>query len=101
VRAKCPHQIGQLFIQSPLIIPSQSTEAWGAVQIREVLRPQSCDAAFITGLQNALRKAGYKCGSDATELNAKIMKALNKYQKENDLAVGLLDFETLRSLGVK
>jgi hypothetical protein len=76
-------------------------EGFGALSYMQILCPDQVNAAFVARLQNALRDAGYKCGSNATEMNRSISKALHKYQEDHDLLVGELDAETLSELGLR
>ena len=55
---------------------------------------------IVYQIRTALKDKGYKPGFKDS-LDKKTKKALSKFQKENNLPVGGLDFKTLDALGVK
>jgi len=78
-------------------------KAGGFSEWREIV----CDADVTTDLvrrvQKALMDRGYDIGPAGTDnvMGTATKNALIKYQKEKGLPIGSLDFETLKSLGVK
>lgn len=67
-------------------------------EIIEIGHPVSSD--MVLKVQIMLNQNGYDVKNDNI-LDADTKAALTMYQKENGLPVGALDFETLKSLGVK
>jgi outer membrane protein OmpA-like peptidoglycan-associated protein/flagellar biosynthesis/type III secretory pathway protein FliH len=67
-------------------------------------RPVVCDtdvtADLVRRVQNALISRGYNPGVADNQFGSATKKALVKFQKDNNLPVGNLDFETLKALGV-
>jgi len=48
-----------------------------------------------------LNARGYNVGAADNQMGAKTKAALVKFQKDNGLPIGNLDYETLKALGVK
>jgi hypothetical protein len=95
-----PHFVARE-MRGVITLVKTAAEGFGALSYLQILCPDQVNAAFVARLQNALRNAGYKCGTDATEMNRAISKALHKYQEDHDLLVGELDVETLSALGLR
>jgi hypothetical protein len=95
-----PHFVARE-MRGEITLVKAEEEGFGALSYLQILCPDQVDAAFVARLQSALRDAGYKCGTDATEINRAISKALHKYQLDHDLMVGELDVETLSELGFR
>ena len=55
---------------------------------------------MVRSVQRALRDRGYDPGPIDNVMGSQTKAALTKYQRDNNLPVGQLDFETLNSLGV-
>ena len=72
----------------------------GFTEWREVLCNSDVTSATIQRIQLALRQRGYDPGPADNVMGARTKAALTKYQRDNNLPVGNLDFETLKSLGV-
>ena len=72
----------------------------GFTEWREVLCNSDVTTATVRQIQAALRDRGYDPGPVDNVMGAKTKAALTKYQRDNNLPVGNLDFETLKSLGV-
>jgi peptidoglycan hydrolase-like protein with peptidoglycan-binding domain len=68
---------------------------------REVLCGDKVDGYTVRQIQAALLKAGYDPGPTDNIMGSRTKAALTKYQKDKGLPVGSLDFETLKSLGIK
>jgi len=68
-------------------------------------RPVICDSQLTSGkirqIQIALRDAGYDPGPIDNLFGRQTKAALARYQRDNKLPEGNLDFETLKSLGVQ
>lgn len=73
----------------------------GMSEWKEVLCESQVTTAKIIAIQNALKAKGYDPGPIDNILGPQTRAALSKYQKANNLPVGRLDMETLRSLGVE
>lgn len=67
----------------------------------EVLCSSESNAALITKVQKALNDKGYKVGRADGSLGPSTMRALEKFQRENNLATGGVTAETLKALGVE
>ncbi len=73
----------------------------GFTEWREILCPSGDGyVATIREIQNALRDRGYDPGPSDNILGQRSKAALVKFQKDNGLPIGQLDFETLRALGL-
>jgi len=55
---------------------------------------------MVRSVQAALRSRGYDPGPTDNVMGSRTKAALVKFQRENNLPVGQLDFETLKALGV-
>lgn len=67
----------------------------------EVLCPNKVSGNLIREVQRALNAKGYNCGTPDNVMGARTKAALAKFQKENNLPVGGMNFTTLQALGVK
>ena len=89
--------------QYKTITRRQLVKPGGFTEWKEVV----CDADITVDLyrrvQQALLDRGYDIGSAGVDgkVGASTKAALVKFQKDNGLPIGSLDFETLRALGVK
>ncbi len=72
----------------------------GFTEWREVLCADKVTSYTTRQIQQALKARGYDAGPADNVLGARTKAALTKFQKDNGLPVGNLDFETLRALGV-
>ena len=72
----------------------------GFTEWREIVCPDKVTTQMVRQVQNALRKRGYDPGPTDNILGSRTEAALVKYQRDNNLPVGKLDYETLRSLGL-
>lgn len=66
----------------------------------EVLCSNEVNENTIRAVQAALNKAGYSTGTPDGNLGPATMKALERYQRDNNLATGGVTMETMRALGV-
>lgn len=73
----------------------------GFTEFKEVICDDKVDNVTVRQIQEALRSRGYDPGPSDNVMGARTKAALVKYQKDNGLPVGSLDFETMKSLGVK
>jgi len=73
----------------------------GSIVPREVVVNTSITDQMVRSVQVALRSKGYAPGPSDNEMGNETKKALVKFQKDNDLPAGQLDFETLKALGVE
>jgi hypothetical protein len=75
----------------------------GFTEWKEVVCESDITSDLVRRVQNALISRGYDIGSSGADnrLGASSKAALVKFQKDNGLPIGSLDFETLRALGIK
>lgn len=72
----------------------------GFSEWREVLCAGKVTSSKIKQIQIALKDRGYNPGPIDNVLGVQTKAALTKFQKDNKLPVGNLDFETLKALGI-
>ena len=72
----------------------------GITEWREVLCGIKIKTGLISRLQRAILNHGYALSEPDNTMGQGTINALVKYQKENGLPIGVLDLETLKSLGV-
>jgi len=72
----------------------------GFTEWREVVCADQVTNVTVRKIQEALRSRGYDPGPADNVMGARTKAALVKYQKDNNLPVGNLDVETMKSLGV-
>lgn len=72
----------------------------GFSEWREVLCGSKITTATVRSVQDALRSRGYDPGQTDNIMGKQTKAALAKFQKDNGLPIGNLDFETLRALGL-
>ena len=72
----------------------------GFTEWREIVCGSDVTTQMVRDVQTALRSRGYDPGPADNVMGSKTKAALVKFQRENNLPVGQLDFETLRALGV-
>ncbi len=72
----------------------------GFSEWREVICSGGVTAATVRAVQDALRGRGYDPGPTDNVMGKNTKAALTKFQKDNGLPIGHLDFETLRALGL-
>jgi len=77
--------------------------AGGFTEWREVVCQENITSDLVRRVQNALISRGYEVGAAGADnqLGAATKAALVKFQKDNGLPIGQLDFETLKALGVR
>lgn len=73
----------------------------GVGEWRRVICEAQLTSGKIRGIQLALKNKGYDPGPIDNVFGAQTKAALIRYQRENNLPEGNLDFETLKSLGVE
>ena len=73
----------------------------GFTEWREVLCDEKITGYTIRELCDALRARGYEPGVASNQMDGKTKEALKKFQMDNGLPVGNLDFETLDALGIR
>ena len=72
----------------------------GFSEWREVLCGSQMTTATVRKVQAALRSRGYDPGPTDNVMGKQTKAALVKFQKDNGLPIGNLDFETLKALGL-
>ena len=72
----------------------------GFTEWREVLCANEVTTAVISQVQAALASRGYDPGPADNVMGTRTKAALVKFQKDNGLPVGQLDFQTLKALGI-
>jgi hypothetical protein len=83
------------------ITKRQLVKAGGFTEWREVVCDTDVTADLVRRVQSALTERGYNPGPIDNVMGAGTKSALVKFQKDNDLPIGSLDFETLKALGIK
>ncbi|NQZ13399.1 MAG: peptidoglycan-binding protein [Alphaproteobacteria bacterium] len=68
---------------------------------RRILCETNVTSAVIMSLQNALNKKGYDAGPVDGRYGYKTTTAVDRYQRENGLAMNGLTYETIDHLGIK
>ncbi len=68
---------------------------------KRILCQTNMSKDIIANIQSALNANGYNAGTPDGVLGDGTKKALEKFQKDNNLATGGLTYETLKALGVK
>ncbi len=78
-------------------------KAGGFTEWREVVCGGDITSALVRQVQNALIARGFNVGAAGADnvMGRDTKAALVKFQKDNGLPVGNLDFETLKALGIK
>ncbi len=72
----------------------------GKMEWQPVLCETNVKPGIVTDLQRALKEAGYKPGPVDGSLGRQTMAAVQSYQRDNQLPVGELTLDTLKSLKV-
>jgi len=88
-----------LLIQMIILVKKVSKKG-GFTEWREVLCSGDVTVSVIRQVQDALRSKGYDPGPTDNVMGSRTKAALVKFQKDNGLPVGQLDFQTLKALGV-
>lgn len=70
-----------------------------SIVLRQMVITTSVRTQMARSVQEALRSKGYAPRLSDNVMGSETKKALVKIQKDNDLPVGQLDFETLKALG--
>jgi len=86
--------------QYKTISKRQLTQPGGFTEWREVVCTSDVTPDLVRQVQKALKNKGYNPGSIDNQMGPGTKSALIKYQKDNGLPVGQLDYETLKSLGI-
>ena len=75
----------------------------GYTEWREVVCDEDISRDLVRRVQQALISRGYNVGNAGADnrMGAQTKSALVKFQEDNGLPVGQLDYETLRALGIK
>jgi hypothetical protein len=75
----------------------------GYSEWKEIVCDNKVNTDVVSQIQTALKKKGYDIGPKGVDgvLGTDTKAALVKYQKDNNLPVGNLNIETMKSLGVK
>ena len=81
----------------------QLVKKGGFTEWREVVCDADISSDLVRRVQNALLSRGYDLGASGADndMGPSTKAALVKFQKDNGLPVGQLDFETLKALGIK
>ncbi len=77
------------------------SEKRGYTEWQEVLCNNRVSQGFILELQAALAERGYDPGPSSKTVDSKMKAALSQYQRENQLPIGQLDFQTLHALEIE
>jgi len=73
----------------------------GFTEWKEVLCGDKVTGYTVRQIQEALKSRGYDPGASDNVMGARTKSALTKFQKDNGLPVGQLDFDTLKALGIR
>jgi len=73
----------------------------GFTEWKEVVCDDKITSDLVRQVQSALKSRGYDPGVADNSMGPKTKEALVKFQKDNGLPVGQLDFDTLKALGIK
>lgn len=73
----------------------------GNLEWREVICDTNSTPELIARVQNALANAGYNPGRSDGVFGMSTLRAMEAYQRANNLIVGQLTMETMNSLGVR
>lgn len=76
------------------------TQKGGFTEWKTVLCEKNITKIIVGDIQNSLRGKEYYEGKDTQRLDALTKSALTKFQRDNNLPVGQLDYETLDLLGI-
>ncbi len=76
-------------------------KAGGFTEWREVVCESDITPALYRRVQAALNERGYNVGTVDGVIGAATKAALVKFQRDNNLPIGQLDYETLNALGVQ
>ncbi len=68
---------------------------------KRILCQTNMNKDIIAEIQNALNDKGYDAGEPDGLLGSGTRSALDKFQRENNLATGGITYETLKALGIK
>lgn len=74
--------------------------AGGFTDWREIVCGSDMTSSMIRKVQEALKSRGYDPGPIDNQYGSQTKAALTKYQQDNGLPVGNMNYDTLRSLGV-
>ncbi len=83
------------------ITKRQLVKPGGFTEWREVVCDADITPSFYRRVQQALNDRGYNVGAVDGIIGAATKSQLTKFQRDNNLPIGRLDFETLKALGVR
>ncbi len=72
----------------------------GYIEKQRVVCDEKMTESLVMELQQELENQKFNTGAPAKKLNAFVREGLHKYQRANNLPVGMLNFQTMDKLGV-
>ena len=83
------------------IVPKRSKVSDARLEWQQVLCETNTTRELVKQIQNALQKAGFNPGVADGSLGNATMRAVDAYQRENNLPHGGLTLQTIEKLGIK
>ena len=72
----------------------------GKVEKQKVICDEKLSPELVLDVQRMLEENKYTTGPPTEKLNTMLRASLNKYQRDHNLPIGLLNFQTLDQLGI-
>jgi hypothetical protein len=83
------------------IVPKRTKVSNAKLEWRPVLCETNTTKELVTGIQQALQKVGYDPGTIDGVIGSGTLRAIDAYQRKNNLPTGGLTLQTIEKLGVK
>jgi hypothetical protein len=83
------------------IVPKRTKVSSAKLEWRPVLCETNTTKELVTDIQRALQKAGFDPGTIDGVIGSATLRAIDSYQRKNNLAHGGLTLQTIEKLGVK
>jgi hypothetical protein len=83
------------------IVPKRTKVSSAKLEWRPVLCETNTTKELVTEIQRALQKAGYNPGTIDGVIGSGTLRAIDAYQRKNNLAHGGLTLQTIEKLGIK
>ena len=83
------------------IVPKRTKVSSAKLEWRPVLCETNTTKALVTDIQRALQKAGFDPGTIDGVIGSATLRAIDSYQRKNNLAHGGLTLQTIEKLGIK
>ncbi len=82
------------------IVKKKLIKKGGYVEKQKVICDDQVSPLLVLNIQNLLAEKKYETGPPTEKINTLLKAGLNNYQKDHNLPIGLLNFQTLDNLGV-